>query len=211
MDQLHVSVRNLRPHHHIEFIAQLCQVKPFTFPINNSRLNLRKIQNVIDKSQQQVIVGLDDMPILLLFIRVVTVDQQFGEPSNGVQRSTYFMTHIGQKCRLQPVGELGLILHFFQFLSHFFPLRIVESDTGIANDVSLLVTFRRKPGNNQCLPILIPFGTRTILKRELLILPGRHANHIFTNTFRILRMGSFQIILGYNCFFGIKIIHRIIE
>ena len=151
------------------------------------------------------------MPILLLFIRVVTVDQQFGEPYNGIQWCTYFMTHIGQKCRLQPVGELGLILHLFQFLSHFFPLRIVESDTGIANDVPLLVALRRKPGNNQCLPILIPFGTGTILKRELLILPGRHANHIFTNTFRILRMGSFQIILGHNCFFGIKIIHRIIE
>ena len=151
------------------------------------------------------------MPVLRLFIRVVTINQQFGKSDDSIQRRTYLMTHISQKCRFQPIGKFSLVLHFLQLLSHSFPLRIVESNAGIANDVSLLITFGRETGNNKCLPILIPFGTGAILKRELLILPNRHADHIFTNTFRILRMSSIQIILGHNCFFGIEIVYRIIE
>ena len=69
-----------------------------------------EVEDIADKLQQELVVVFDNADELLFLLLVVGIGEQIGESDNGIKRSTYFMTHVGEECRFQPVRLACLFL-----------------------------------------------------------------------------------------------------
>ena len=136
---------------------------------------------------------------------------QTGEAYNGVQRRTYFMAHIGEEGRFEPVGKFRFLFQLFQFLRHLFPFCIVELDTGIAGDVSFFISFHGDSRYNQRLPLILPFTFGTVLETEFFVCPLEHIFNIFANTVHIFRMCSLHVIVRSDGSFRMIVVDGIVE
>ena len=69
---------------------------------------------------------MDNLDKLLLFLRIVRIDQQRGKTDNGIQRSPDLMAHIGKECRFQTVEFFGFLTQLLRFLQ--FGYIIIHTD-----------------------------------------------------------------------------------
>ena len=75
------------------------------------RLDLGKIQDLIDKGEQMAAGGEDVVGVLGLFLIQLaehSLPQDFGEADDGVERGAQLVRHVGEEFRLVPVGGLDL-------------------------------------------------------------------------------------------------------
>jgi len=82
----------------------------------HSGFYLRHIQNIVNQLKQKFGIGFDNTGILQHFFFIFYHRKQIRETDNGIERSTYLMTHISQKGRLKLIGFLGFQLRFFHSL-----------------------------------------------------------------------------------------------
>ncbi len=81
-----------------------------------ARLDLGKIQHVVDDSEQAVPGLLDDLGEPLLLGAQLGSQQQIGHPQHAVHGRADFMTHVGQKLRFGLTDRLGPFLGLAEFL-----------------------------------------------------------------------------------------------
>ena len=111
-------------------LTQLYYITFLPYEFYFSGFHARDVQNIIYEVQQQIGILLNDITILLfLGRRGIITDQHAGKSHNGIQGSAYFVTHIGQKSRLQPVGFLRFLLGYQQFLAGYFQIMFQVVDT----------------------------------------------------------------------------------
>jgi hypothetical protein len=78
-----------------------------------ARLDLGKIQNVVDELEQMTSTGVDVADVALLAfaqLAVALVSEEVRKAHDGVQRSTQLMAHGGQEAILEFAGALGVLL-----------------------------------------------------------------------------------------------------
>ena len=119
--------------------------------IKCSRFYLCQIQNVGYQLQEQFRILLHDGKVFLAFFPIVQFGNDACKTDNGIERSTDFMTHIGQKSRLQAVQMFCLILGDPQFLLYLFLM--VDIHTG--NDMRHLLVHPSKGCTEHAKPTLV--------------------------------------------------------
>ncbi len=82
------------------------KVEVEVFQLEPARVDLGKIEDVVD-DHQEVLAGIDDRAgIFPLPRREVAFQQQFGHAHDGVQGSADFVAHVGQEVALGATGGL---------------------------------------------------------------------------------------------------------
>jgi len=92
------------------------------FELQFTRLDFRKIEDVIDNSQERSSRDPDFLHIVLLILSELRLQEQIGESKNGVHRGPDLMTHAGEEAALDLYGCLGSLFCHDQF--QFPPLQL---------------------------------------------------------------------------------------
>jgi hypothetical protein len=97
------------------FLQHIAEVESDGIQIQAPRLDLRKIQHVVDDRQQTIGRVLHRAQIIPLVRRQVRIQHQFRHPDDAVHGRPDLMTHVGQELALSAAGRLGLLLGLPQF------------------------------------------------------------------------------------------------
>ncbi len=79
-----------------------------------ARLDLRKIENVIDDDEQRIGRRFDHFQIFALLRIQLGIERQIGHSDNAVHRCADFMAHVGQKIALGPIRCFSRIFGLLQ-------------------------------------------------------------------------------------------------
>jgi len=101
-------------HQFKHLFQQGCRTERQLLQLNLAGINLGKVQDIVDDSQQQLTTGRNGIHITLLLIGKRGLGQQPGHADHAVHRSTDLMTHVGQKL------HLGLCRFFQRLIGTFF-------------------------------------------------------------------------------------------
>ena len=85
------------------------------FEFHSAGFNLRKIQNVVDDSEEDSADELDHIQILALLGIEFGIQSQIGHAEDAVHGSANLMAHVGQEFALGKVGGFELCVHGLQF------------------------------------------------------------------------------------------------
>ena len=97
-----------------------------------ARLDLGKIQDVIDDRQKRVCGVFNQLQVIHLLQRQVGVQEKVGHPDNAVHRRPDFMAHVGQEIALGLIGILGGLVGLLDLKlrllkrRHMFLLRVLH-------------------------------------------------------------------------------------
>ena len=85
----------------------LAQVERLVLQLHLARLDLGKVEDIVDHREQGISALADGLDELVLLRGQVGVQQQAGHADDGIHRRTDLVAHRGQKCALGLTGRLG--------------------------------------------------------------------------------------------------------
>src|SRR5882724_4393645 len=85
----------------------LFQAEVYFLDIELARFYLGEIQDIIDNDQEIIGAALDRTGQLLLLVREVGIEQEFGHPLDAIHGRADLMAHIGEELFLHLPGVLG--------------------------------------------------------------------------------------------------------
>ena len=103
-------------HHLAEFVKESGKVGVLGLNTLHFLIHVRGLEYIVDESQQQVAVVAYDVDVLLALLWIFHHVQHVREAHNGVQRSTYFVGHVGQECSFHLTRLLSPLGFISQFL-----------------------------------------------------------------------------------------------
>ncbi len=117
-------------------------------------LDLGKVQNVIDKSQQGPPAVLRHCGVSPLLRSEVRFPEQLKHANDAVHRRADFVAHVGQKAALRPIGGFRALAGANQLRLVSFPLGNLLRNSSHSNQLAGLVADGKSPVPN---PFLLPF------------------------------------------------------
>ncbi len=105
-EHLDLLVGNLGPDHIADVMGGDFGVKVDGFELHVSGLDLGKIEDVVDETEQSLAAALDGQGTFLLFVVKIGNEQHIGKADDTVHRGSDLMTHGGEKFTFCDIGGL---------------------------------------------------------------------------------------------------------
>lgn len=106
-------------------VEDVVQVERDLLQGHPARLDLGKVQDVVDDPQQGFGRPIDPEQVIPLPVGQFTLQNQVAHAGNGVHRRTDLMAHVGQKLTFGAVGPVGLLFAGLERILHLLPLGTV--------------------------------------------------------------------------------------
>ncbi len=174
------------------FLQQIADRKFGLFQFESARLDLGKIQNVVDDVQEAIGGRFDQVEIIPLLRCQRSIERQIGHSDNAVHRSANFMAHVGQEFALRAAARFSCFLGVEKIrLRSLPPGDVQEGDHG-ADDFALLADGVRPIFDWKVCPIGAPEDF--FVRMNAFALPQR--NRDLTRLFEV------------GCAVGMRVVHH---
>ena len=138
-DEFHPRLGDALSHRLAHLVEESREVKVFNLYALWFLVHLRRFQQIVDESKQQVAVVADDVYKLRPLFSGRRHVEQVGESHDGVQRCAYLVGHVGQEGSLQGSRLLGTGRFAPQFLLGAHQTGNVAADAEMSRSLSVLV------------------------------------------------------------------------
>ena len=111
------------------FFDQRNDFKRYRFERHVARFNFRKIQYIVDESQQRIAGRTNQADVVALLVVQAGFIQQARHAKHTVQRGTDFVAHGGKECLLRTSRLGNAHVGFHQFNFRYLPIRHIRDGT----------------------------------------------------------------------------------
>ena len=147
--QIEIFFCRIDRHDASQAIQDVIQIELGRGDLHATRLNLGKIEDIVEDQQQGTTGPADHLDILLLRRIQRSALEQVGHAEHRIERGADFMAHVGQKFTLRLAGQLRLILGPIELRLGDLQRRNILGDPQKAGDAACAVADRRRRQQNR--------------------------------------------------------------